>query len=221
MKHVRVRITANGREAEIHPMYDVFANAPFVERATALQWNFTSDTLGILHFVEGDIEAFDAAVEAVEPVIDHELEPASDGTFYAYIHDETTAAFEELTPTTSALVVVPPIYYHENGTVSVSVFGPDEEIRPFVDGIPAPIEVTVKEVSGLGALAGTVETRLSERQRDAIETAFELGYYDIPRAASHEDVAAEIGCAPSTAAEHIRKAESTLLGSMLGPNEQS
>ena len=45
MKHVRVRITAGGREAEIHPMYDLWVNAPFVERATALQWNFTGDAL--------------------------------------------------------------------------------------------------------------------------------------------------------------------------------
>lgn len=38
-KHVRVRITADGREAGIHPMYDMGANAAFIEWATALQWN--------------------------------------------------------------------------------------------------------------------------------------------------------------------------------------
>lgn len=32
MKHARVRITADGREAEIHPMYDMWANASFIER---------------------------------------------------------------------------------------------------------------------------------------------------------------------------------------------
>ncbi|MBX0287507.1 helix-turn-helix domain-containing protein [Halomicroarcula sp. F28] len=56
---------------------------------------------------------------------------------------------------------------------------------------------------------------LSDRQQEAIQTALELGYYEIPRAVSHEDVADHIGCAPSTAAEHLRKAESTLLGSLL------
>ncbi len=41
MKHIRVRITARGRAGDIHPMYGVMTEAPFVERATALQWNYT------------------------------------------------------------------------------------------------------------------------------------------------------------------------------------
>lgn len=215
MKHVRVRLTAHGREGEIHPMYDVMANAPFVDRATALQWNFVGDDLGILHHVEGDIDAFEAAIEDVDPVLDYELEPAGDRSFYAYIHDALTGPFEEFTPTTGALVIVPPIHYHEDGTVTLSLFGPDEQIRPFVESINGPVDVTIEEVSGLGALATAAETVLSDRQREAAEAALELGYYDIPRAASHEDVADAIDCAPSTAAEHLRKAESKLLRSVL------
>lgn len=215
MKHVRVRLTAGGREGEIHPMYDVLANAPFVDRATALQWNFVGDELGILHYVEGDIDAFEAAVTDIAPVLDYELEPAGDRAFYAYIHDAVPDPFEQFTPTTGALVVVPPIHYHADGTVSLSLFGPDEQIRPFVEGISGPVDVEIEEVSGLGALAAAVETVLSERQREAAEAALDLGYYEVPREASHEDVADRLECAPSTAAEHLRKAEAKLLRSVL------
>jgi len=218
MKHVRVRITANGREAEIHPMYDVLANAPFVERATAMQVNFTGDELGILHYVEGDIEAFDAAADGIDAVVDYDLEPAGDDAFYAYVHDETTgglrAMFDPLTD--GALVIVPPVVYHEDGTVTLSVFGPDAEIQAAFEAIRSPVEVRIEEVGGLGALAALAETRLSARQREAAAAALDLGYYDVPRTASHEDVAAAIDCAPSTAAEHLRKAESKLLRSVLG-----
>jgi hypothetical protein len=69
MKHVRVSLTAHGREDEIHPMYDVMVNADFIERGTALQWNFTGDALGILHYIEGDIDAYDAVAAETPEVL--------------------------------------------------------------------------------------------------------------------------------------------------------
>jgi len=213
MKHVRVRVTADGREDEIHPMYDVMANAPFVERGTALQWNFTGDALGILHYIEGDIDAYRETAEATPEVLGFDLVPAGEDAFYAYIRDATTDSLQELFgPITSGgLVVVPPIVYHADGTVTLSIFGPDDEMQAAIEAVPDPISVDIEEVSGLSATAAAVETSLSERQREALGVALDVGYYDIPREASHEAVAEELGCAPSTAAEHLRKAESKVL----------
>ena len=218
MKHVRVRITAGGREDEIHPMYDVMANAPFVERATALQWNFTGDALGILHYVVGDADAFEAAVGEIPEVLDYDIVRAGEDAFYVYIRDATTDALAELFGpiTRGGLVVIPPIRYHEDGTVTFSLFGPDAEMQMALENVASPVDVTVEEISGLGATAVTAETHLSERQREAIEAAYELGYYEVPREADHTDVAAIIDCAPSTAAEHLRKAESKLVASLFG-----
>ena len=56
-----------------------------------------------------------------------------------------------------------------------------------------------------------VDASLTARQRAAVRAALDLGYYDVPREADHEAVADAIDCAPSTAAEHLRKAEATLL----------
>jgi hypothetical protein len=217
MKHVRVRITANGQEAEIHPMYDVWVNAEFVERSNALQWNFTGDALGILHYAVGDADAFEAAVADIPQVLDYELLEVSDDAFYVYLRDATTDALGELFGpiTDSGLVIVPPIRYHEDGTVTFSLFGPDAEIQAAVESVKPLIEVTIEEVGGLEATVAAAETLLSERQRDAVATAVELGYYEVPREASHEDVADAIDCAPSTAAEHLRKAESKLLTTLV------
>jgi hypothetical protein len=215
MKHVGVRITAGGREAEIHPMYDLWANAPFVERATALQWNFTGDALGILHHAVGDADAFETAVEGIPEVRDYDVVRTGNGAFYVYVRDATTDALADLFDpiTRGGVVVVPPIRYHEDGTVTFSLFGPGTEIQSAVDAVPDPVEVTVEEVGGLAATAA-VETRLSRRQREAVEAAVELGYYEVPREAGHSEVAEALDCAPSTAAEHLRKAESTLVRSV-------
>ncbi|WP_135301949.1 helix-turn-helix domain-containing protein [Haloarcula amylovorans] len=181
MKHVRLALDAGGREAEVHPMYDTMVNAPFVERATAMHWNFSGDELGIMHYVEGDVDAFEERLRTVTEVLDYELTPAGERAFYAYVRDATNESLRELFAivTRSPAVVIPPIEYRADGTVAYSVFGPSAEIQA------------------------------------AIDTAFELGYYEIPREASHEAVAEAIGCAPSTVAEHLRKAESKLLGSLL------
>jgi hypothetical protein len=213
VQHVRVAITASGREGEIHPMYDLWANAEFVERSRALQWNFTGDALGILHYAEGDVEAFEAAVADVPEVLNYELEPAGEGAFYVYIRDATTDALGDLFgPVTSGgVVAVPPIVYREDGTVELSVFGPDEEIQGAVETVPDPVEITVLQVGGLAGTDVAAESRLTDRQRAAVQAALDLGYYEVPRTASHEDVAAALDCAPSTAAEHLRKAESSVL----------
>ncbi|WP_135535758.1 MULTISPECIES: helix-turn-helix domain-containing protein [Halostella] len=218
MKHVRLRISAGGREDEIHPMYDVMANAEFVEYATALQWNFTGEELGILHYVEGDPERFEAAVQSFPEVLDYELERAGDRAFYAYIRDDTNAAVQELWGVTAwrSLVSVPPIEYRPDGTVTFSMFGPSDEIQAAIDAVPDPVSVTVEEITGLQAMPHTVASSVTDRQRAAVEAAVGVGYYDVPRTGSQADVAERLGCAPSTAAEHLRKAESRILRGLFG-----
>lgn len=217
MKHVRLSITAGGREDEIHPVYDMLVNASFVEYATAINANFTGDELGILHYVEGDPDRFAARLAEISVIREFDIERLDDERFYLYIWDETTppmnAMFDQFTD--DSLVVAPPMIYTD-GTVTVSLYGQSERIQAAIEVLPAFVSVTVEEISGLRGLPGTEPAILSDRQREAVERALELGYYEIPREASHEEVATALGCAPSTAAEHLRKAESKLLKSLFG-----
>jgi len=52
---------------------------------------------------------------------------------------------------------------------------------------------------------------LTDRQREVIRTAWDMGYYDVPREVATEDVAAELDLDPSTVAEHLQRAERNLL----------
>ena len=210
MKHVRVRISAGGREAEIHPMYGVMTGAPFVDRATALQWNYTGDALGILHYVVGDADALEATMQEIPEVVGYDIERVDERSCYVYVRDATTDSLRALFEPMAAggLVIVPPVEYEPDGTVTFSLFGPEAEMQDAIEAVPDPVELSIEAVGGLAATTAATEARLTERQREAVEAAIESGYYDVPRTASQADVAAEIGCAPSTAAEHLRKAES-------------
>ncbi|WP_224268185.1 helix-turn-helix domain-containing protein [Haloprofundus salinisoli] len=213
MKHVRLTLDAGGREAEVHPMYDLLVNAPFVERATAMHWNYTEDELGIMHYVEGDATAFRASIETIPEVVAFELTRVGSDEFYVYIRDATTEPLRQLFGVISnaPVVVIPPVEYEEDGTVSYSVYGPADEIQTAIDAVPEPITVEVTQIGGLNAVPGLLEALLSDRQREAVDTALDLGYYEIPRRANQEDVAAVLGCAPSTAAEHLQKAETKVM----------
>lgn len=218
MKHVRLRITADGNEGDIHPMYGVMANADFVEYATAIHWSFTGEELGILHYVEGDVDAFEAAVQSIPEVVDYELNPAGGRSFYAFIKDETNEAIRDMWALTShrGIVTIPPIEYHEDGTVTFSMFGPGDEIQGAIEGLTDLITVTVEEISGMQALPQTAPSALTDRQREAVEAAIDVGYYEVPRTGSQADVAERLDCSPSTAAEHLRKAEARVLRSLFG-----
>lgn len=57
---------------------------------------------------------------------------------------------------------------------------------------------------------------VTERQRDVLETAYEMGYFEVPREVSVADVAADLGLDPSTVSEHLRRGERNLLSELLG-----
>jgi len=58
---------------------------------------------------------------------------------------------------------------------------------------------------------------LTNKQAAALAAAIEIGYFDTPRRASAEDLAKKLGVSPSTAVEHLRKAEKKVLENYLHP----
>lgn len=52
---------------------------------------------------------------------------------------------------------------------------------------------------------------LTERQAEILETAYRLGYYDVPRTVSTDELAGDLGLDASTVSEHLQRAEHNLL----------
>jgi PAS domain S-box-containing protein len=67
----------------------------------------------------------------------------------------------------------------------------------------------------LGRVRRTVAEDLTDRQRAALEAAVHSGFFEWPRDASGEDVAAALGVAPSTFHQHLRAAERKVFESLL------
>lgn len=217
MKHLRV--TLDPGETTVHPVYGILTGAEYVESARALHGNLAEDgVVTLLLHVGGDGDRFAAALDGIPEVLDYGVTPVADREFYCYVHNETTAVDGALFAAffRESVVQLSPVEYRGDGTATFAVGGAPGALQEAVADAPPGVELRVEGVGDDVAGRPSAAATLSDRQREAAEVAVELGYYDVPRRAGHEDVAEAMGCAPSTAAEHMRKAESRVFSSMFG-----
>lgn len=85
-------------------------------------------------------------------------------------------------------------------------------------GLPKGVSVSLTQVGtpSSWSTADTVMTTLPSDQRQAIETAVELGYYETPRGASLGAVATALDLPKSTLRYRLRRAEERLTESVFG-----
>lgn len=69
----------------------------------------------------------------------------------------------------------------------------------------------------LAEYEGGTETMdsLTERQLEVVQTALELGFYDVPRKATTDEIASALGLNAATVSEHLQRAERNLLTKQL------
>ncbi|PSQ16437.1 hypothetical protein BRD00_10620 [Halobacteriales archaeon QS_8_69_26] len=70
-----------------------------------------------------------------------------------------------------------------------------------------------------GDLVTVRRGRLTDRQREALETAVEMGYFEYPREANASEVAEAMGIGPSTLIEHLTAAQRKVLGDVVARPE--
>lgn len=108
-------------------------------------------------------------------------------------------------------MTVPPAEWSTDGSYTFTVLGADADVQAAIDDVPSAGDVDIESVGGTKVATRSVIGRLSDRQLDAIEAGLELGYYDVLRAVTIDNIARELGCATSTVAKNLRKAESKLV----------
>lgn len=64
-------------------------------------------------------------------------------------------------------------------------------------------------------IARVDRSRLTERQREVLQTAYDMGYFSYPKEANASEVSAELGIDQSTFAEHLAAAERKLLSAIV------
>ena len=80
---------------------------------------------------------------------------------------------------------------------------------------------TTGDALGSGQLGRVLRNELSQEQLTVLRTAHRLGYFDAPRRASADDIAAELDIAQSTLSERLRLAEKQLFDLVFSTDESA
>jgi hypothetical protein len=216
VKYLRLRLRP--QLTDVPSLFTLIADSPFVTETRLVQVDTADpDRPTMLLEMDGDRERVRERLAVDELVDEFDISPRDEDRFYVHLQPETppfvSTALEALSR--EGVVIVTPVVYRD-GEVRARLAGEAGDLQRAVDAFPPRIAVDVEEVGSFVGGPGTVVDRLSDRQREALRIAFEAGYYENPRRATQADVAERLGCAPSTAGEHLRKAEARLVESVVG-----
>lgn len=215
-----LELTLEQAERFRHPMESFIVESDAVGREELVSFNFSGaeDEEYLLFYVEGDLPTYEGAISGVDSVRDYQLTPIDDDRFYAYVVQEEREPYTAFRRPFDErnLVLVPPVVWPGDDTIRMTVVGDGEDLRGLIQEIPDAIGVDVERIGDYDRRHGTVAGDLTDRQYEAVRVAVETGYYAEPRTATLEDVAAELGCATSTASDHLRKAEARVMARLVG-----
>ncbi|MCU4972180.1 helix-turn-helix domain-containing protein [Halobacteria archaeon AArc-m2/3/4] len=166
--------------------------------------------------IAGSEDAVRTTLEDDPTVLEWEISSAEAGTVYAYVRFRAPPAVGALREhlTRDSLVVLLPATFRPDGAVELTVVGSQSDLSTAFDDLPEGMRATVLEVGPYRGGRLHRGTGLTDHQRETLRTAYELGYYETPSRASHEEIAAELDCASSTVGEHLRKAEARLVAEL-------
>ena len=107
-------------------------------------------------------------------------------------------------------------YEIDDGRLKVTFLGNAKEVRKFMRSIEK-MGIRYKIISIMDARfrPDSPLSRLTEKQRRVILSALSLGYYDVPRRVSSEQLAKRLNIQEPTLVMHRRKAEGRLLKSIV------
>jgi hypothetical protein len=178
-----------------------------------VNWNVATPPAAFLLRVEGECERFGELLAADPDVEEYELLSLTERACYCFVTGVGTPDARRLWEQFGggSLMTVPPAEWNPDGSYTFTVVGTQADVQAAVGAAPDGVDVTVEAVGGRGVAEESLLGRLTERQRAAVAAALDRGYYDVPSGATTEDVARALGCAPSTAAEHLQRAEATVL----------
>lgn len=198
----------------MHPIHRLVDESDAIERDVLVQGTVLDDPDDtFLFYVEGDIDVYTDALRSVDRIREFDVTRIDETGHYVFLtqrRDEVDEAmFGPLRRT--GVVVVPPIDFRPNGIARLTVIGDRASLRDALAELPDRIETTVLRIGEYDWRQHLFDPGLTDRQFDALAAAVETGYYESPRAATVAEVAERIDASPSTASEHLRKAESAVM----------
>ncbi|MFC4436159.1 MULTISPECIES: helix-turn-helix domain-containing protein [Natrialbaceae] len=200
-----VRIELQYAPEALSPIHEGICSSPDLERELILGGQAVEGVETITSFVFGDPKAYEPLVADRDLVREYEITPVEDG-FFLYLRQELGPEGLSLLNALAqdTVVVVPPIEVRSDRTMRLTLVGHPDDLRAILETVPDGVSMSVLWAHDELTVA---DQSVSDRQREALRAARNVGYYEVPRRNGIETVAAELECAVSTASELLRRGE--------------
>lgn len=209
-----VKIVLVPEDTDPHPAAHPLWEDPDLRREAILYLNLLADGTAVtLSRVRGDCDRLVEMLDSTDAILRYDV-TEQNRALHAYIHfepNETARGLLELTQR-HELVVDTPIEYGPDGSLRVAVIGDDDTVQRAIDEVPETIRVELQQLSDYNPELRELASLLTERQQEILDAAVRVGYYEVPRQATHKDIAAELELSTTTVGEHLRKIETRVLG---------
>jgi hypothetical protein len=210
MKQVSV-VVDRDRE-RVDPLHGAIIDADAVSTVHILMWDAGRATPTTLARYDADEAEVAAMLDDVDIVDSYRVRsaPGRRGT-YGFVWQERFHFEPYLSETFGlpAVLIVPPVVFRGDGALELTLVGTAASLRELAAMLDDAVDYAV---TAAGDYHGPGRGgSLTDRQREALRAAVDVGYYDVPRTGDVADVAECLDCAESTASELVRKAQSAVV----------
>lgn len=198
---------------------DALMNLEGIEREalTNLEWH-SDGTYTMIYRLSGTAtDELSDLFDQHEDVIEYDILSHSERRIYAFVRTTEREGLSELLSIVEhhGLLLDTPFRFSSEG-IRVTVAGSDADLQQAFAKGTDKISIDVESTGTYTPEEPEYLDRMTDRQYEALLTAYELGYYEPDQSVSFEEVAQALGCAPSTANELLRRAEAALVSGVIG-----
>lgn len=195
-----------------HIAYRMFgANSDF-EREHIYHLNVLADeTVILLGRLRGDLDEARRLLGEHTEVLGYSISSEKAQNGLVYVHARPPAAMKKFLelPRIHEVFFNFPIGSTSDGRLRVVMLGEANDVlRAALADVPPELDVTIERIGPYPDAGGQLLTLLTDRQREVLDIALDLGYYDVPRQATHGDIAERLAISVGTVGEHLQKIES-------------
>lgn len=216
MRYFQILLTP--KDGGFHHVDTLTAGLSSVQRDAILHLNHLNDGTGVaLFLMHGDPAALEALYREEESVLSYDIFDSQTEGFHAHVHFEPDDPATKLLNIVDRhkLVIDPPLEFTDTGGLRLTAAGPQELVRSAAVDIPDTVDAHLELIGEYEPQRDSLVSLLTDRQQEVLTTAVEMGYYSIPRGATHEDLAADLDCSAGTVGEHLRKIEARVLSELV------
>jgi predicted DNA binding protein len=214
-----LEVTVHVADDTAPEFFELLADSPQIAEARLIDWSLSAcEQSTLLYTIDGDPGAFAERAADTDGIDSVELSSTTQGRTHVLVvmRPLETPLFSAIHRASSqpGIIVRKPIVYRDR-TMAARVVGDATPLQNALDAAPDGVDVEIDEIGRVEGHGDDPVANLSDRQREAVESALELGYYSRPRGATHEEIAGELGCTPPTASEHLQKAEARIVHAVM------